>query len=229
MNYIYINGELYHFGIKGMKWGVRRSPKVLDRLAGRVKQSRENERAYRDKLSAIQNKQTSTHAKLYNASDLERFKYRNQSLAARVAKTAGGIVAGKLVSDVLTGKIHTYSSMSKKQLAKELTSVAARTGLTVAAKDALAKSASKRYSDTGKKIKKSGTLLTGTKEDMIERSVKAVALVAPVFAVLGKMKLSQVRAQQAENEARFKRWGKNILPEKAGVIVLSDSEWTEIK
>lgn len=29
--------ELYHHGIKGMKWGVRRTRKQLDRAAGRIK------------------------------------------------------------------------------------------------------------------------------------------------------------------------------------------------
>lgn len=229
MNYIYRNGELYHYGVKGMKWGVRRSQKVLDRLSGRVKKSRENEKNYRDKLTAIQKKQSSTVQRVMNASDLERFKYRNQSLAARASKTAGKIIAGKLVGDLITGNIGIYGTMSKAQLAKELGSVALKTAATVAAKDALAKSASKRYNDEGRKTKKSGLPLLGTKEDLIEGSVKSVIQMAPMFAMMGKMKMAYADRQRAQNEAKFKSWGKNILPEKAGVITLSDSDWTELK
>ena len=28
--------EIYHYGVKGMKWGVRRDKEELDRLAGRA-------------------------------------------------------------------------------------------------------------------------------------------------------------------------------------------------
>lgn len=33
--------ELYHYGIPGMRWGVRRAQEVLDRLAGRSANKRE--------------------------------------------------------------------------------------------------------------------------------------------------------------------------------------------
>jgi len=35
MAYLIIGGEVYHHGIKGMRWGVRRDQRTLDRLAGR--------------------------------------------------------------------------------------------------------------------------------------------------------------------------------------------------
>jgi hypothetical protein len=28
--------DLYHYGVKGMKWGVRRSKEELDRISGRA-------------------------------------------------------------------------------------------------------------------------------------------------------------------------------------------------
>lgn len=228
MNYIYYNGELYHYGVKGMKWGVRKKPEILNRISGRIKKSRENEKTYRDKLSAIQNRKRSGLSKIRDDSDLKRFEYRNQSLAKRAGKIAARMVTGRVLTDVLTGGINNYASMTKRDIAREVASIALKTTAQVAAKDALAKSASKRYDSEGKKIKKSGTLLTGTKEDMIENTVKTVTDMAPVFAFLGRMKLSQVRAQQAKNEAAFKSWGQNILSEKAGVITLSDSEWKDL-
>jgi hypothetical protein len=39
------SGLLEHYGVKGMKWGVRRDQRVLDRLSNRVKEKREVQKA----------------------------------------------------------------------------------------------------------------------------------------------------------------------------------------
>lgn len=40
--------ELYHHGIKGMKWGVRRTKKQLDRAAGRTKKTSSSKSSVKD-------------------------------------------------------------------------------------------------------------------------------------------------------------------------------------
>lgn len=40
--------ELYHHGIKGMKWGVRRTKKQLDRAAGRTKKTSSSKTSVKD-------------------------------------------------------------------------------------------------------------------------------------------------------------------------------------
>lgn len=212
--------ELYHHGIKGMKWGVRRSQSTLDRLAGRVNQAKDKETAYRKKLTAI------TSHKNINDSDRKRFEYRNQSLATRTAKTAAGVIAGRLVADVISGNITKYASMSKSDIARELRSVAFSTAKNVAIKDALAKSAAKNYQNDGKRVKgkKDNRLLT--KEDLIETGITTVSIAAPGLAMVAGMKMKQAQAKKAENEARFNSWGGRILTEKvSNIITIPDSDW----
>lgn len=212
--------ELYHHGIKGMQWGVRRSQSTLDRLAGRVNNTKEKEKAYRNKLTAITSREN------INESDRKRFEYRNQSLAARTAKTATRIIAGRLIADVMTGSIKNYGSMSKADIAKELTSIAASTAANVALSDALAKSAAKNYTNDGKRVKGKKDNRLITKEDVIETSVGMATYMAPAAALIANMKISQARAKKAENEAKFRSWGGNILTEKvSNIITISDNDW----
>jgi hypothetical protein len=47
MDYIYTNGELYHHGVKGMKWGVRKKDGLYTRLHNkRTKKTREKNNVY---------------------------------------------------------------------------------------------------------------------------------------------------------------------------------------
>ena len=199
-----VNGELYHYGVKGMKWGVHRERK------------QNIERSYRKKLdSIIKNKNADT-------ADVKRFKYRNQSYGKRFAKTAASGVTQMLIGEMFSGNISRYGQMNKQQLRKELTkkalSLTATTAANVAIKDAMAKSASKRYTDDGKRVKGTKSHIV-SKETIIEKSIGVAVRAAPLLAFAGITKLSTIAADRARNEANFKKWGANILPEKVDNVI----------
>ena len=214
---------LMHYGVKGMKWGVRRSQSTLDRLSGRVKLIKDNETAYRKKLTAI------TSQENINKSDRKRFEYRNKNLASRVGETAVRSATGMLIGDLISGKIKDYGSMSKQELTKRLTHLATSTARNVVIKDALAKSAAKGYTSDGKRVngKKDRRLIT--KEDVIETSVNTAVSAAPFLGDAMRWTVAKAYAKKQANEARFRSWGQNILPEKVIEFVnISDDDWSYV-
>lgn len=218
--------ELTHHGIKGMKWGVRRYQKKDGSLtpAGK-KRYNEEESQYREKLSkALKNKNIRN-------SDKKLFEYRNQSLAKRTAKTAASKMAGMLVQEVLSGNIQKYAKMDKAQLASELAkkavSLAGTTAASVAMKDALAKSASKKYTDDGK-AKKGRSKQLFTKEEIVQSSVSTVVSAAPVILTIAGMKMADVQRKSARNEEIFNRWGQNILSEKVNNVVWQSDDFKTV-
>lgn len=73
--YIIVNGELYHYGVPGMKWGHRRAQKREERINRRISKI-ENTR----KLNAATNEYNNTNSKL-NYSKPKQAKKLNRALA----------------------------------------------------------------------------------------------------------------------------------------------------
>lgn len=216
--------ELYHHGVKGMKWGVRRSQAVLDRLAGRIRKSQDDEKEYRNKLSAIQKNSKNIHRY-----DRELFKYRNANLGQRIVKTAGTAIASELISAYTSGRIKNPSYFSKEELTKKFTKMAVSTAANVALNDALAKSAAKGYTSDGERVNGKKDRRLVTKEAAINSGVRTAVAVAPFVAAIGRMKLNQAMRTRAMNEARFKSWGQNILtdtvPDYSNFVTIGPDDW----
>lgn len=207
--------ELQHFGVKGMRWGVRKSPEQEARSAAR-KKARDD---YREKVAKV------AANKYAQGSDRKRAEYASQPAAARIAKTAATIMAQTLIKDALTGNLGRYKNMSKAQIAKKMAGIAATTAANVVVDDALAKSAMKNYTDKGTTVRgsKRSTKLV-TKEDAIAIGINAGVSAARVGALVGGMKLSSVMKDRAANEARFNAWGQNVLPQKASEVLWTDGD-----
>lgn len=206
--------ELHHYGVKGMKWGVRRAKDTVSNY--RAKRKAEEE-AYRKKLSNI------SKNRYNNADAVARARYRNQSLKGRVGGEALRVATAAVLKEVMLGNTKRYQNMSKEQLALHLTSIAAgavaRTATNVVVKDALAKSASKRYNDDGKFKKGAKRQGLYTKERKIESLVSFGVTLAPIVGVGGAAWMRQAQAERAANEARVRQWGGRILNESADNFV----------
>lgn len=114
--YITTDGELYHYGIKGMKWGVRRSQKELRRAASSTEANRAITKLqkHRAKGSAELEKLKKKHDKLEidlagsskkdaeKAIKLERKASKLDRKAAKKRKKAGSILTSASKATKLT-------------------------------------------------------------------------------------------------------------------------------
>ena len=208
--------ELYHHGIKGQRWGVRRFQNkdgtltALGRkMAERARQSRDKETAYRKKMSKIANRARN------NVNDVSFAEYRSKTLPKRMLNSATSAIVQTMLRDFATGK--EYNRMSKADIVKRLTKIGIATVANTAVSDALAKSVSKKYDDTGKwkGNKADQRSLSMTKEAWINmgitNAVSAAVIFGPKLYATLVMKAYKLNQERARYEADFQRWGGNIL------------------
>lgn len=71
-NYVIYNGELYHWGVKGMRWGVRRAQKRTNRIDRKAKK-----KSWSDDATEVAKIKTKKVSQMSNA-ELRRLNERNQ-------------------------------------------------------------------------------------------------------------------------------------------------------
>ena len=198
--------ELYHHGVKGMKWGVRRTPQQLGHDIKKSMQKRKQDHLdYRRKMAKVSNNRYA------HSSDKARAKYAAKSMPAKVASVTFGVVFQRAILKGITGQSQAISKDEAKQIAKEVVK-------NMAINEAMGKSVSKKYDDQGKFVgkKKQGLY---TREDLYTKAMTAATIAAPIAGRVAGMKYSKMKAERYANEQKFNAWKGNILEAKFDDIV----------
>ena len=92
-----MENELYHYGVLGMKWGVRRTPEQLAKANGRAKRKSKDNAKKSDMKKAVKSRRTLSDADLKKR--IERIKMEKQLKDLTAEEISPG---KKFVSEVLS-------------------------------------------------------------------------------------------------------------------------------
>ena len=92
-----MENELYHYGVLGMKWGVRRTPAQLAKANGKAKRKSEDNAKKSDMKKAVKSRRTLSDADLKKR--IERIKMEKQLKDLTAEEISPG---KKFVSEVLS-------------------------------------------------------------------------------------------------------------------------------
>lgn len=193
---VYNDEQLYHFGVKGMKWG-----------RGKVQAIQKSNKEYKTKINKIANSKSAHKA------DVEAAKKVNTSIGKRVGKSLLGATVGTVISDTLTGEINNYKNMSPTDMLKKAGTISRKAATNMAIEEATARSVANKYNTEGIRVKgKNKSLMT--REQVAKTAIDAATTTVPILATLGYLKLGQMNKQKKAGEAAFAKWGARILTDK---------------
>jgi hypothetical protein len=165
-----------HHGIKGMKWGVRRSKEVLDRLAGRLRAAKEKMNSPKDKPTRKRVSEMSDAELKNRLNRLEMERKYNQYMAELHPKKQSR--AKKLIGDILENGARTIASKTFEKIAKSVFEKEKKDPKTIldpakldSYSDKEIEAANKRMTQINMLLKNMETL--GTSGDAYEAKVKA--------------------------------------------------------
>lgn len=212
------NNHLEHHGVLGMKWGVRKDRNALSKGA------QKREEALKIAKGVKENKSQSALS-ISGKKAAERYENSyGKEFAKTARKTTFGIIAVDAVQYGLSGDLDKMVSNYKKPayLAQKVAMITAISATKTSTQRNVDRATLNRFNSdgtakTGRAAKQAAQKVSQAK--IGQRLSTGAVRALPYATHLAGLKMSQVVRERRVNEARFKAWGNNILPQKA-------SEWT---
>ena len=202
---------IYHHGVKGQKWGIRRFQKKDGSLtpAG-IKR-------YSDSERRAQMKNIAKRRNVKFDSDRKTAEYASQSVASRTANVVARSASMAVLKTALTGG---------KVGPDTIKEIATSSAMKITEQELRAMSVSKKYDKNGKIIKGAAKEELVSREDKIAIGINAATKAASLASFAMKMKYSSAEKNRQKNQEIFESWGGKILEQSFDSIVnLSSDEW----